>query len=126
MHIMNVMNYRYTVEDISVIAEKAKKARIRQDDISKALGVSQSQVSRVLSGEVKGRSKLLQKICIYVNNKVCSVKPKAVADEIRFINAITEVWDGSDQQADAICKIIRSLGSLCVQQRDISKKGLDK
>ena len=49
-----------------LIAEKAKALGLTQEQIAQAVDASQSQVSRVLSGTGRRRSKLFERVCKYV------------------------------------------------------------
>ena len=81
--------------------------RIGQAELAKRAGVSQSTVSRVLTGKVqrggRGRSKLLA----YAKISVSITSPR---DEV--IAAFDSFWDGSESQAAAVASIMRSLAEL--------------
>lgn len=93
-------------------AAKAKQVGLTQVVIAEGLGVSQSQVSRVLAGHISRRSDLLEKICMYVDD----LAGKVGADQVRgndiLINAIADIWDGTTAHAEALAAVIRSLGAL--------------
>jgi transcriptional regulator with XRE-family HTH domain len=104
------------------IYQKAKVAGITQSDISKALSVSQSQVSRLLSGRGKRQTNLFHEICIYVNNKVKGVSPDLVKENETLLLAIASVWDGTAAQAELIANVIRSLGPICIASKSNNSK----
>lgn len=97
----------------STIGSIAKALGITQEDISVATGISQSQVSRVLSGSGKRQSKAFIEICNYVSSKKTGISPELVKQNDELINAIAQVWDGSARQAKALANIIQSLGAIC-------------
>ena len=97
----------------TTIAIMAKTLGITQEGISEATGISQSQVSRVLSGSGKRQSKAFIEICNYVNSKKTGISPELVKQNDELINAIAQVWDGSARQAKALASVIQSLGAIC-------------
>lgn len=91
----------------------AKTLGITQESLSKHTGISQSQISRLLSGHGKRQSKAYIKICNYVLSKHEGVSVELVKNNVEFITALVTVWDGSAQQSKAIANVILSLGALC-------------
>lgn len=98
-----------------MIRHQIRRARIRQKDIAYAVGASQSQVSRVLSGHSGKRSKLFLKICIYVKTAQQGVSHEAVHENGSLISALAETWNGSPEHAEALATVIRSLAALLPQ-----------
>lgn len=96
----------------SVIAQRARRAGLTQEQIAKAVCASQSQVSRVLAGKSVRQSRLYDEICIYVNNAFRGVSPEAVCESKELMEALANVWDGTAHHATALAKVIRSLGEL--------------
>jgi transcriptional regulator with XRE-family HTH domain len=92
-------------------AARAKQLGLTQGGIATALGASQSQVSRVLSGLAKRHSKLLDAVCKYVFSH-----PHRESDGTdgnhELMQAISDVWDGTPQHAHALATVIRSLSLL--------------
>lgn len=97
---------------LAVIRHRIKAHAITQELLAKKVGASQSQVSRVLAGHSKVRSRLLEKICVYVENIDHGVTPERVRGNADLVTALAEVWDGSHDHAQALCAVIRSLGLL--------------
>lgn len=92
-------------------ALRAKNLGLSQESIASAVGASQSQVSRVLAGTAKRRSKLFDRVCKYVNIAVPPVASPSKAGEAILQEAVGEVWDGSELHAEAMATVIRSLGA---------------
>lgn len=92
-------------------AQEARKRGLTQTDIAKAVGASQSQVSRLLAGHCQRRSKLLTRVCEYV---FYTQKPTGVIPQQSpvLMEALATVWDGTPQHAQALALVIRSLGGL--------------
>ena len=110
--IISCMKIEYSSVQLSA---KIKAKRITQKQIEIATGVSQSQISRLLSSERFNNSKSYKKICNYVflNNE--KTTRELVLNNEDLINALSTVWDGSDDQAKLIADVIYSLGGLCLR-----------
>lgn len=104
--------------DISLINHQIRKCGITQQAIASALGASQSQISRVLAGHSARRSKLLDKICIYVSSKTHGVSIESVRENNELMAALASVWDGTPDHAQALSAVIRSLAQLSLPRRD--------
>lgn len=89
-----------------------KQRGITQQDIAIALGASQSQVSRVLSGQLLNRSRLLEEICLYAERMDVGVTAEAVRANDSLVESLRETWDGSASHAAALSAVIRSLAVL--------------
>lgn len=100
----------------SSLAVRFKAAGVTQSKIASAIGVSQSQVSRVLSGRIIRHTKLLERLCIYASSQLHLNKRPNVSRNAELMAALSEVWDGSDAHAQALAEVIRSLATL----RDLS------
>lgn len=106
------MKIQVKIDTFAGLAAKAKRAGITQVSIANALGIDQSQVSRVLNGRVKGSSKAAKKICNYVECASTAVTREAVCNNEELIQSLVEVWDGTDDHANALANVIRSLSVL--------------
>lgn len=104
------------------LSSLAKSLGITQEDISNNTGISQSQVSRLLSGHGKHKSKSYIEICNYVNSCRNGISPELVRQNDELINALASVWDGSARQSAAIANIIQSLGGICTISNPKSSK----
>lgn len=96
----------------SSLSARFKAAGITQSAIADAIGVSQSQVSRVFSGYITRRTKLLEKLCVYASSQLHLEKQPNVRRNAELMAALSEVWDGSDAHARALAQVIRSLATL--------------
>jgi transcriptional regulator with XRE-family HTH domain len=105
-----------------LIADKAKKLGLSQEQIAAAVDASQSQVSRVLSGTGKRRSRLFDRVCKYVFSQAKSAKSATTASASKhpaLSAALADVWDGSEEHAEALALVIRSLGVFQRKRRSV-------
>lgn len=93
-------------------AEACRQFGVTQLQIAEAVGASQSQVSRILSGRGERESRLLEEVCLYVERQMGGVTPEAVRRNNDLIEAIRATWDGSHAHAKALSAVIRSLAAL--------------
>lgn len=94
------------------IAKRAKELGLTQTIIAAKLNASQSQVSRILSGTSKRRSKLFVAICNLVSSVAQHPSHQAIAESKELNDALAAVWDGTPEHAQALALVIRSLGAL--------------
>ncbi|MDO9365709.1 MAG: hypothetical protein Q7T58_05130 [Methylotenera sp.] len=98
------------------LTAKFKQAGIKQPLIAEKTEVNQSQVSLILSGKFKRRSKNVDKICKYaklkiIEHKVDQIKVDPIHNQV-LMDALSNAWDGTDSHAKIIAKILNALGSL--------------
>lgn len=103
------MKMSFIEADIVAVRSIARAQKITQNEISKAIGASQSQVSRVLSGESIKRSKLKDEVCKYVNRAAQTVSIESVRRNDELMAAWAATWDGTPQNSAALAAVIRSL-----------------
>ena len=96
--------------EAALAAARARVVGLTQQDIAKALGASQSQVSRVLAGQSRRRSRLFDQVCKYVFSAGRIDAERAPPAELT--DALHAVWDGTPEHASALALVIRSLGAL--------------
>jgi transcriptional regulator with XRE-family HTH domain len=95
-----------------IAAGKARDSGISQQEIAAALAINQSQVSRIFSGRISRKTDTLMRVCKYVTDRSLSVSPEEVRQNTTLINAIAEVWDGTERDAQLLASVIRSLRAL--------------
>lgn len=83
-----------------------------QQSIASDLNVSQAQVSRVLAGKLKRRSRLLDEISIYVHSSMKRTKRTTVIANTTLQDALAETWDGTASHAQALSVVIRAMAVL--------------
>lgn len=85
---------------------------LRQAEIARATGLSQSQVSRILNGRRVRDSASTNAVCIYVQSQIKTVGVKDVQSCVSLMTALSKVWDGTNKHAEALSSVIESLGAL--------------
>jgi hypothetical protein len=93
--------------------------RVRQTDLARDIGISQSTLSRVLSKGYHNRSRARDQIEKYLSEHALNLHIDAVPPEV--VAAVDAVWDKSDIHARELARIIRSLDGLRprpIEQRD--------
>ena len=98
--------------EAAALARRAETLGLSQIDIASMLQVSQAQISRVFSGQIKRRTRLLVDLAQLLDAANSGTSAAAVKSNKELINALSQVWDGTPQQARALAGIIRSVGSL--------------
>ncbi|NPC56898.1 helix-turn-helix domain-containing protein [Caenimonas soli] len=97
----------------AALAQHAKRLKLSQTQIAKAVGLSQGQVSRILSGKGKKAGQSLEKICRYVfGSRGRTAGRASVAKNRELMSALAETWDGTPRHACALAAVIRTLSVL--------------
>ena len=78
---------------LAQLSRRIKALRLTQKEISMAVGVTQSQISRILSGTTSARSKAYARLCIYVSRRPASVSTREINENEDITEAIATVWD---------------------------------
>lgn len=89
-----------------------KNLKLDQSELAGVAGVSQGQVSRLISGKFKKPGKAYKKICNYISEALSSGQHMTAWGDGVIMEAISEVWDGSPEHARSLAHVIRSLGAL--------------
>lgn len=97
-----------TIDVLARLRQMVLDGEITQQIIQSVSGVHQTQISRILSGQIKRVSKNVVKLCKFEQELH---KAQSTHEEInpRVRQAVEEVWDGTELHAEAIAKVIRSL-----------------
>lgn len=97
---------------IAALHDRVAKRELTQLELAEHSGVSQSQISRILSGQYRRESVNVQRLCEYARTALdIPVQPSSVALGV-LNSAIDETWDGTDEHAEALALVIRSLSAL--------------
>lgn len=106
---MNKLDLQARVQRASEIC---RRHNISQAQVAEAIGASQSQVSRILAGNHRRPSRLVEETCLFVERFDGGVSADAVRSSDELIEAIRAAWDGTAVHAKALSTVIRSLAML--------------
>ncbi|MFG6469274.1 helix-turn-helix domain-containing protein [Roseateles sp. BYS87W] len=120
------MNDAATLARAIKAGEICREHGITQAQIADAVGASQSQVSRILSGRGLRQSRLMEEVCLYVEQFSVGVTADAVRGNAELVEAIQAAWDGSASHARALSTVIRSLSVLRAKPRAESQGSKDR
>jgi transcriptional regulator with XRE-family HTH domain len=100
-----------TPNDIFIQLKQLLGADTRSESaIARAAGVSQPSVSRYKHGAERYRwGKSFTKLCKFYGLTLPQREVHTSAYERQLRDAIIDVWDGSDIQADALLELLRNL-----------------
>lgn len=91
-----------------------------QEQIASETGVHQSQVSRILSGQIRRMSPNALMICKYAKLSVPSRSTQSHDYRNMLTDAVLRAWDGTPQHARALCLALEALREVqtSFQQRE--------
>ena len=98
--------------EADLMSKRARALGLTQSIIAEHLNASQSQVSRILSGTSKRRSKLFDAVYNYVVSAGIHPSTDSISHSKELNDALAAVWDGTPEHARALALVIRSLGVL--------------
>lgn len=105
---MDERNHFSLSERAAIARRQAKQLALSQEELADRLGLSQPQVSRMLSGKLTRETRPFLDLCAYVNETASgSTSARQLPEAIR--SAALEVWDGTPSHALAISTVIRAL-----------------
>jgi transcriptional regulator with XRE-family HTH domain len=100
----------------SNLAQRAKSLNVTQSEIASAIGITQSQISRIFDGKIKRHSKVLDEIAKFLDVQPLGVTADAVLSNSELINALAATWNGTPAHSTALATVIRTLRVLNTTQ----------
>lgn len=108
------MAYSHPIpKSLRLLAKAVEEGALTQEQISRATGVHQSQVSRILAGKAKRSSPNVLRLERFF--AAHSGRPKPPNE--RLAGAFSAVWDGSLEHEEALLALAASLQRLLVLAR---------
>ena len=93
--------------------EYLEENKITEQIVAKATNTDQSHVSRIRNGKFKRITEKVKRVCSYASIELnLNEEKNDPAKNIYLMEAISEVWDGTNEKAKALARIIRSLKGL--------------
>lgn len=102
---------------LSLLAKKVESRDVSQSELSLATGVHQSQISRILSGNVERTSKNVQKLCNYANTHFNADERDREGIEQALKQKLLDLWDGSEPHAGALQDLLSAIDQLQTVKR---------
>lgn len=96
------------------LAQRAKSLNITQSEVALAVGITQSQISRIFDGNIKRPSKVLGEIAQFLDVKSLGVTAESVMSNSELIDALAVTWDGTPAHSAALATVIKTLRILSV------------
>lgn len=99
------------VNDVRAFVASHKCA---QRVLAKKAKCNQGTISRALANEPKRLSRTLKRLCKYANIPIDENDMPARQRELpsNLVHAIQGVWNGEQEHADALARVLRSVGAL--------------
>ena len=95
-------------DQLQRLRQLVKSKVVTQGEISLVTKVDQSQVSRILAGQIRRVSSNVLEVCKFANSYDGGNRPDPSHNEV-LMGALRAVWDGSSVQAEAIASVLLSL-----------------
>ena len=86
--------------------------RLTQSEVATQAGVDQATVSRILARCPRRNGKAFYRLCNYALMPSSRKKRFDPRDNGEMMEALRDVWDGTDDHAEAIAGLIRAAGYL--------------
>jgi|ERR1700733_16280243 len=96
-----------------LLREALRKSGASQSSLSNAVGINQSQVSRLLSGSFQRKTKSINALCIHLKvNLVARKDAIKLQDYPELALCLAEVLDGSRKKERAVIRLLKSAQTL--------------
>lgn len=91
------------------LAEMVRSKKMTQEIIASETGVHQSQISRILSGQIKRMSPNALLLCNYANSAIPAPRLHPLNYRGMLTDAVLRAWDGTPKHAQALCLALEAL-----------------
>lgn len=99
---------------LALLAAAVHNRQVTQLQIAEAVGIHQSQISRILAGQVRRSSSNVKKLCNYANSLTEVSNGSHTSHAQALGEAVKRIWDGSPAHANALHKILKAIGEVQV------------
>jgi transcriptional regulator with XRE-family HTH domain len=93
-----------------------QERQLSQKSVAEAANISQSTVSRALQGHFERQGRAKSKLFTYMHNELLSEGLSGKGKD-KVVRAFESIWDGSEEHAVGIAKIIKASGGLLPPKR---------
>jgi len=102
------------------LSQMIRQGHLTQSQVAEATNVNQSQISRILSGQIKRTSRNVARLCEYVES--LPIGQLTMLDQRQALSdAALELWDGSDEHAKVLRQLFSNLRELQTHSREQSR-----
>jgi transcriptional regulator with XRE-family HTH domain len=123
MRIKQVNIYRNPAELCAALSAEFESNGIAQKRIERDTGIHQSQVSRILSGEIRRVSKNVLRLCKYANISPHLSGDYTPTDDRALMEAIEIAVAGRPERARALAGVIKAVARALDAQPQIHQLG---
>jgi len=96
-----------------LLREALRKSGASQSSLSKAIGVNQSQISRLLNGRFQRQTNSIHALCAHLNvNLVVRKNAIKLQNYPDLASCLDEVLDGSRKRERAVIRLLKSAQTL--------------
>jgi len=96
-----------------LLREAFRKSGVRQSDLSKVIGINQSQISRLLNGRFQRKSKSIDALCVHFRVSLVTRKNAIKLHNYpELASCLDEVLDGSRKRERAVIRLLKSAQTL--------------
>lgn len=102
------------MQDLVLVLKRIMRVHgLNRADVAAKVRVSEATISRILRGKTTGYGRARKRVLEFTKSidEESSFGHEAGAGKI--VKAFNKIWDGSDDRARAVAKIIVALGELC-------------
>lgn len=120
------MSQRPLLDIVNDVRAFVASQKCTQIVLAKEAKCSQGTISRALANEPKRLSRTLKRLCIYANIPVDEDDEPVRLRELpsNLVHAIQGVWNGEPEHADALARVLRSVGALV--RSDVRPEPIDE
>jgi transcriptional regulator with XRE-family HTH domain len=109
---MKIGNTGLTAKQIAArIQHQRESDNKSQEQLAKIAEADQSTVSRILQGKICRMTMPLVKLCKYANIDLANESPNPAYNKL-LMDALKQVWDGTEADAKVIARILLDLQGL--------------
>src|SRR5712692_1802757 len=100
---------------VSILNRIMGERGLSRADVAAGAKVSEATVSRILRGKTIGYGQARKRLFEFATTFDAATEGEPGTKKV--VKAFNRIWDGSDERASAVAKIIVALGALCPDTR---------
>jgi transcriptional regulator with XRE-family HTH domain len=108
--------------ELRYLASLVQARQLSQNEIARATGVHQSQISRILAGQYRRRSRNVVNLCKYAFSLRHEESSASHPAKDALFDALFRIWDGSQEHANALIEVLEAIGTIQELIRDTDRR----